>query len=67
VVQHHLLLHCSAFWVEVRVLGVGGRWIASADTDNGPTLGCGTTAFDALWQALQPFDGVVGRLLASMS
>jgi hypothetical protein len=59
-------LKCDAFWVDVRLLGVNGRWIASADTVDGPTLGCGTDAFAALWQALAPFDGVVGGLLASL-
>ena len=43
-----------------------GRWIASADTPDGPSLGCGTDAFEALWQALEPFEGVVGELLASL-
>jgi hypothetical protein len=64
-VQTHRL-SCDAFSVEVRLLEVNGRWIASADTADGPSLGCGTTAFDALWQALAPFDGVIGDLLASM-
>ena len=59
-------LHCEGFWVDVRLLEVNGRWIASADTVDGPTLGCGTDAFAALWQALEPFDGVVGDLLASL-
>ena len=59
-------LSCDAFSVEVRLLEVNGRWIASADTDDGPSLGCGTTAFDALWRALAPFEGVIGDLLASM-
>ena len=59
-------LHCAEFWVDVRVLEVNGRWIASADSPDGPTLGCGTDAFAALWLALEPFDGVVGDLLASL-
>ena len=59
-------LECSPIWVDVRLLEVGGRWIASADTAKGPSLGCGTTSFDALWQALAPFDGLIGDLLASM-
>ena len=59
-------LHCEAFWVDVRLLEIDGRWIASADTVDGPTLGCGTEAFAALWQALAPFEGVVGDLLASL-
>lgn len=59
-------LGCSGFWVNVRLLEVNGRWIASADTVDGPSLGCGTSAFAALWEALQPFYGVVGELLASL-
>ena len=59
-------LQCSAFWVDVRLLDVNGRWIASADTPDGPSLGCGSDAFEALWQALEPFEGVVGELLASL-
>lgn len=59
-------LQCRAFWVDVRLLEVNGRWIASADTVDGPTLGCGTDAFAALWHALAPFDSVVGDLLASL-
>jgi len=59
-------LVCSDFWVDVRLLEVNGRWIGSADTADGPSLGCGTTSFDALWQALGPFDGVIGELLASL-
>ena len=65
-VVHHYRLRSSAFWVDVRVLEIDGRWISSADSVGGPTLGCGTTAFDALWAALEPLDGVVGELLASL-
>lgn len=42
------------------------RWLASADTTGGPSLGWGLTAFEALWMALAPFDGVVDELLASL-
>jgi len=65
-VVHHYRLRSSVFWVDVRVLQIDGRWISSADSVDGPTLGCGTTAFDALWVALNRFDGVVGELLASL-
>lgn len=44
-------LQCQAFWVDVRLREINGRWIASADTVDGPTLGCGTDAFAALWLA----------------
>ena len=62
----HYRLHSAAFWVEVRLLKVNGRWIASADTREGPSLGCGCGPFEALWGALEPFDGAVDELLASM-
>lgn len=63
---HEYRLQCSDLWVNVRLLEVDGRWIASADSADGPTLGCGTTALVALWQALEPFDGIVGELIASL-
>ena len=59
-------LHSRSFWVDVRMLEVDGRWIASADTRDGPSLGCGAGPFEALWGALEPFHGVVDELLASM-
>lgn len=58
-------LRCSAFWVDVRVLEENGRWIASADTSDGTSLGCGFSDFKALWRALEPFAGAVDELLAS--
>jgi hypothetical protein len=59
-------LVCDPFWVDVRLREFNGRWIASADTVRGPTLGCGTTAFEAVWEALAPFGGLIGPLLASL-
>ena len=59
-------LHSRSFSVEVRMLEIDGRWIASADTHDGPSLGCGAGPFEALWGALEPFHGVVDELLASM-
>jgi hypothetical protein len=64
-VQHYRL-RCSAFWIDVRVLEVDGRWISSADSVTGPTLGMGTSEFAALWQALEPYEGLIGELLASL-
>jgi hypothetical protein len=64
-----LRLECSAFSVECRLIRMNRRWLASADTANGPSLGCGLTAFEALWRALAPFDGVdavIDELLASL-
>lgn len=62
----HLRLQCAEFWVDARLLEVNGRWLASADTQHGPTLGCGATSMEALWLALEPFSDVVGELLASV-
>ena len=61
-----LRLTCSAFWVDVRLRGINGRWIASADTPDGPSLGLGELALEAIDQAFGPFDGIVNELLASV-
>ncbi|MDP9224016.1 MAG: hypothetical protein M3P18_09190 [Actinomycetota bacterium] len=53
------------FWVEVRVAGMNGRWIASADTPDGPSLGLAFTPHRALVLALEPFDGVIPELMAT--
>lgn len=65
--MHQLRLRCSEFWVDIRLRDFNGRWLASADTVDGPSLGWGHTAFAALWMALEPFDGVIDELLASLS
>ena len=62
-----LRLTCSAFWVDVRLRELNGRWIASADTPDGPSLGLGKGAIEAVEHALEPFDGVADALLASLS
>jgi hypothetical protein len=59
-------LECSVCDVDLRVREFNARWIASADTPDGPSLGCGRSAFEAIWQALAPYDGVVGELLAAL-
>ena len=61
-----LRLGCSALWVDVRLREINGRWIASADTPDGPSLGLGERAIDAVEQALEPFEGIVSELLASV-
>jgi hypothetical protein len=66
VVIRRLQLRCSRSLVEVRLLEVNGRWVASADTESGPTLGCGLTEFEALWHALAPYSGDLVDLLASV-
>jgi hypothetical protein len=59
-------LTCSTFWVDVRLREMNGRWIASADTPDGPSLGLGKGAIAAVEHALEPFEGVVDELLASL-
>lgn len=61
-----LRLTCSTFWVDVRLLEINGRWIASADTPDGPSLGLGKGAIEAVEVALEPFEGVVDEVLASL-
>jgi hypothetical protein len=61
-----LRLTYSALWVDVRLREINGRWIASADTPDGPSLGLGTQAFDAIAQGLEPFEGIAEELLASV-
>jgi hypothetical protein len=60
-----LRLSCATFWVDVRLRDLNGRWIASADTPNGPSLGLGLGAIQAIEAALEPFQGLVAELLAT--
>lgn len=62
-----LRLSCSTVWVDVRLREIGGRWIASADTPDGPSLGLGHGAIEAIEAALQPFEGIVDELMASLA
>jgi hypothetical protein len=61
-----LQLRCSTFWVEVRLVEINGRWIASADTVGGPSLGLGKGAIEAVEHALEPFEPLVDELMASL-
>jgi len=61
--MHYLRLSCTEFWVDVRVAGMNARWLASADTPDGPSLGLGWTPRQALLHALEPFDGLIDDLL----
>jgi hypothetical protein len=61
-----LRLTCEAFYVDVRVRELNGRFIASVDTPDGPTLGIGWGAVEAITNALAPFDGVIEELLDSL-
>jgi hypothetical protein len=61
-----LRLTCSEFYVDARLTAVDGRWLASADTPDGPSMGTGDTPVDALIQAPEPFGGVIHELLACL-
>jgi hypothetical protein len=60
---HQFRLHYQQLLVDVRLYQVDGRWLASADTPDGPSLRTGWTALAALVEALEPFDGIVEQLL----
>lgn len=45
-----LRLTYSEFYVDARLTTVEGRWLASADTPDGPSMGTGDTPADALVQ-----------------
>lgn len=59
-------LVCSGFGADVRLTQLNGRWLASADTPDGPSLGTAWFPLDALEAALEPFDGFVDELLATV-
>ena len=59
-------LVCSGFWADVRLTQLQGRWLASADTPDGPSLGLAWYPIGALEAALEPFDGFVDDLLTSV-
>ena len=59
-------LSCSTFWIDVRVAIIDGRWVASADTPDGPSLGLGSYPLEAIADALAPFGEVVDELLESV-
>ncbi len=61
-----LRLTSSAFWVDVRLREINERWIPSADTPDGPSLGLVQRAIDVVEQALEPFQGIADELLASV-
>jgi hypothetical protein len=63
--RHHLRLACRYLWVDCWIASVGGNWIASADTPEGPSLGWGNTPREALTEALRPFEGIIDELLDS--
>ena len=56
----------SLFCVDVRIASVDGKWLASADTGDGPSLGIGRLPEEAISQALRPFDGIVEDLMDTL-
>jgi hypothetical protein len=53
--MQQLRLTCSLLPVDVRLREFNGRWLASADTLDGPSLGWGMSPVGALWMTLKPF------------
>ena len=45
---------------------MNGRWLASADTPDGPSVGLGTGAIEAIEGALESFEGAIEDLMASL-
>jgi hypothetical protein len=60
---HQFRLRYQQLLVDVRLYQVDGRWLASADTPDGPSLRTGWTPLAALVEALEPFDGIIDQLL----
>jgi len=58
-------LRAPGFWVDVRLYQLNGRWLASADAPEGPTLRTGHSPVAALTEALEPFEGIIDQLLES--
>jgi hypothetical protein len=56
----------SLLWVDVRLAQLDGKWLASADTPHGPSLGRGRLPQLALVEALAPFAGLVDELMESV-
>lgn len=61
---YHLRLHCSEFYVDVRLGEFAGRGGHCGRSE--PRLG-GMSPLGALCAALEPFDGVIEELLGSLS
>ena len=62
----HYRLHSSAFWVDVRLLEINGRWIASADTPDGPSLRLGRAGNGGHRKGTAAIPGIADELLASV-
>ena len=62
----HLRLSCEFFFVDADVMEVDGKWLAAVETAGGPSLGWGRSRDAALVMALEPFDGMIDELMASI-
>ena len=56
----------SLVWVDVRLSQLDGKWLASADTPDGPSLGLGRLPQLAVVDALAAFDNLVDELMESV-
>lgn len=56
----------DALCVHLRYVEIKGRWLASADTPGGPSLGCGWTPLAALWRAMTPYEESIDALMACL-
>lgn len=61
-----LRLTCKEFYVDVRVRRVVDKWLASADTPDGPSLGWGVLPLHAVILALEPLETSVEDLITSL-
>jgi hypothetical protein len=66
MMRFRLMDEREGFGVDVRLSQIEGRWLASADTPDGPSLGYAFDALAALYLALDPFQPAVDELLASL-
>ncbi len=60
-------LSCEEFYVDVRLMQHEGRWLAVADTPDGPSTGWGPNWFNAVIMALHPFHARTAELLRNIS
>jgi hypothetical protein len=61
-----LRLRCDLFFVDAQLIELDGKWLAAVETVGGPSLGWGRSRDAALVMALEPFDGMIDELLASV-
>lgn len=61
-----LRLASSRFAVDVRLSQIDGKWLASVDTPDGPSLGLGRVPQAAIVAALESFEGIIDELMASV-